>query len=1330
MRYRAPAGRHDDWLALLDVEGQFITVPILRAAFPSGLDAVPAELRAEVRARLGALASAPASEDARWAWIAWLLRTVLGWKDRMVDGARAAAIAYAVPEYRETIRADAVLIGEDGKPRAVVLRVPFGTPFGRRPAGSDWNASPFERAGLLARARGIRIALLTDGDAISLVWVPSEGIGGHATWKSDLFAEGAERAVFASFVSLLHSRRFFGAQADDQLERLFERSALAQQDLTKTLGLQVRRAVELLVAAFSAADRDAGYTLLADVPPHAAYEAAATVMMRLVFVLFAEERGLLPLSDPLYAASYALSTLRDQLDADAMRLGDEPLERRATAWRRLLAMFGAVHDGIAHDRLRMPAYGGRLFDPRRYAVLSRIRVDDLTVKAVLEAVQTIVLSARGTQTRRTLSFRTLDVEQIGHVYEGLLDHDAVRVDELYVGLDGKAGNEPEVPLSELEAAAERGDAALGAYLAEVTHRSESSIRKQLERGRAAARGDDPALRRLVMTACDSDEDVVARVLPFAALLRLDLHGLPTIFPPESLVVKQTRARRDSGTEYTPRALADEIVRYALEPLVYAGPLEGKPPEEWTLKPSAEILALRICDPACGSGAFLVAACRYLADRVAEAWAKEGRIAADDATREAQREIAERCLYGVDRDPMAVEMAKLSVWLLTFSRERPFGFLDHAIKEGDSLLGITSMEQLRELHLDSQRGMILHKGTLFDATRLLETFVDEAIELRGAIESAPSITVRDARDKAALHERAEQATRTARIIADALVGIGLQFANRPRSERDGALLELGDLVARVLSERNSSHVFDALESIERDAQRRLNAGRPPQAPPRNPLHWPLAFPEVVAAGGRGFDLIVGNPPFLGGKFITGRFGTDYRAFLVEHIANDRRGHADLVAYFFLRAAEIGKRVAMLATNTIAQGDTRHVGLDALVEDGWSIVRAERSRPWPGSASLEIAELWLAQNADRETKRLGGVRVPGISPLLLPVSRVSGNPFVLAENADLAFIGSFVLGMGFTMGPTEAQQLIAADPRNAEVLFPYINGDDVCNRSGPSASRWVINFFNWTEGRAQSYRALFQRVVDDVRPSRMRTKGSYKTYWWRFGRPCLELYRNIAGLQWVSVVPLVSKYVMPVKLPTTMVYSHTTAVIASDSFGVFGTISSDVHRAWARRYGSTMRTDTRYTPTDCFETFPRPPETAGVGDVMERLDAVRSRFMRDHALGMTATYNRYHDPTDRDPALTELRQLHRALDAAVIEAYGWTDIVVDHDFRVTGEGTRCAMSQNAVNEILDRLLELNHRRYAEERARGLHDKKRRANGRRTAGGNGNSAGTFFDEATTHV
>ena len=132
--------------------------------------------------------------------------------------------------------------------------------------------------------------------------------------------------------------------------------------------------------------------------------------------------------------------------------------------------------------------------------------------------------------------------------------------------------------------------------------------------------------------------------------------------------------------------------------------------------------------------------------------------------------------------------------------------------------------------------------------------------------------------------------------------------------------------------------------------------------RKPFHWPLEFPEVFVDKGdkAGFAAIMGNPPFQGGQKITGVLGTDYRDYLVEHLANGKRGSADLCAYFFLRATNLVRpegMAALLATNTIAQGDTREVGLDQITASGWTIPRAIPSRKWPGEASLEVAHIWL-------------------------------------------------------------------------------------------------------------------------------------------------------------------------------------------------------------------------------------------------------------------------------------------------------------------------------------------------------------------------------------
>src|SRR3954454_6007554 len=188
------------------------------------------------------------------------------------------------------------------------------------------------------------------------------------------------------------------------------------------------------------------------------------MMMRLVFLFVAEERRLLPLDDPLYAESYAASTLREQLEERATRFGEDPLERSSAAWYRLLALSRGVHGGIDHEALRLPAYGGGLFDPDRYPFLegrnagtdwrddraAPLPVDDRTVLHLLTALQVLTEPARAGQppTSVRLSFRALDVEQIGHVYEGLLDHTAVRTADAVLGLVG-AGEE-EIAVSALE----------------------------------------------------------------------------------------------------------------------------------------------------------------------------------------------------------------------------------------------------------------------------------------------------------------------------------------------------------------------------------------------------------------------------------------------------------------------------------------------------------------------------------------------------------------------------------------------------------------------------------------------------------------------------------------------------------------------------------------------------------------------------------------------------------------------------------------------------------------------------------------------------------------
>ena len=304
----------------------------------------------------------------------------------------------------------------------------------------------------LCRSTGVRLGLVTNGERWTLVDAPVGQTAGYASWYAGFGSRSRSRWP--------PSRRCSACAASsrvaetDTLEAMLDESVAFQQEVTDQLGYQVRRAVEVLVQALDRADLDRKRELLRDVPPARLYEAALTVMMRLVFLFCAEERGLLLLGDAIYDANYAVSTLRAQLREEADRVGVEVLERRQDAWARLLATFRAVYGGIEHEALRLPALGGSLFDPDRFPFLegraagtswretpaSPLPIDNRTVLHLLEALQLLRMRGDGgTSEARKLSYRALDIEQIGHVYEGLLDHVAVRVDTDTLGTDRHQG---------------------------------------------------------------------------------------------------------------------------------------------------------------------------------------------------------------------------------------------------------------------------------------------------------------------------------------------------------------------------------------------------------------------------------------------------------------------------------------------------------------------------------------------------------------------------------------------------------------------------------------------------------------------------------------------------------------------------------------------------------------------------------------------------------------------------------------------------------------------------------------------------------------------------
>ncbi len=1334
------AAQRHAWLELLQVSGPFLTVPVADQVWPTALPPVATNVRADVRTKLAKLLSGAGQDRAELARA--VFGTALAWGDNLVEGpALPATLSETVAEHGALLRPDFAFgaesvdededdmpveeaeegdEGEDNQAPASARPGQGGdspwkllgmwVPWGRHPlvrsVEAGWAASPVERLAALLRARDVPVGLVSDGRWWALVWAPRGKPVGAAVWDASLWSEEPES--LEAFVALLGRQRFLGVAREDRLPSLLQRSAEAQEEVTVALGGQVRAAVEMLVERLDDLDREAGGALLDGVSDDDLYAGVVTVMMRVLFLLFAEERRLLPSDDERYDTAYSVGRLVEQLEHRASLNGEQTLEHRSGAWHRLLAVARALHRGVAHEDMRLPPYGGNLFDPDRFPWLEGRgskppRVDDLTVLRVLEAVQYVVIKGE----RRRLSFRAVDVEQIGYVYEGLLELEVRSATEPVIKLRRQAKKGLSfIGLHEAELAAEDLETwAATDYIGEAkaTPARLKAAARWLDQ--AAPAGTVAGIRQALGTLGPQLE-------PLAPLVRCNERGHPLITLVGGRFVAPSTRRASTGAHYTPRSLAEEVVCHTLEPLVYRpGPLETLEAAKWVLRPSSELLALRVADIAMGSGAFLVAACRYLADRLVEAWDTEGDVEATLALAQrteqtadaevapvvlrARRQVAEHCLYGVDINPLAVEMAKLSLWLITMDKERPFGFLNDRLVCGDSLLGLTSVAQLEALHIDPGASKRSRHASLDFAAEWRQVLANAA-DTRRRITATPVVKVSDVEHKMRLLAEAQAATDTLQLVADALTGAGMRAAGLPVKKRNEAFLAFEPAVWAL----NGSGGTKALDRY----CLQLDAGRPEGKEPRRPLHWPIEFPEIFAdAATPGFDAIIGNPPFLGGQKISGALGADYLAWLSAWDGCGKKGSCDLAARFVLRTDKLLRPTGQLGyvtTNTLLEGDTLAVGLLQLEGRGWVVRRGRSAHPWPStSANLSVVEVWASKTATSADAVLDDEPVPHLTVDLQPYLTETGRPERLQENDGAAFIGSYVLGLGFTMEQSEAEALIEEDAKNAEVLFPYVIGADLNRRPDCSASRWIINFQDWPLERAERYSLPMDRVRRFVKPERDRNKRqSRRERWWWYAERAPELYQAISGLDHVLAISLTSSTVAPVRVKTGRVFDQTCVVFALNGFANLALLGSSVHQCWVLRYGSTLETRIRYIQSNVFVTFPRPSSTSRLEELGETLDTERRELMLGRSLGLTKLYNQVHDPDVADPAIVRLREVHAEVDQAVLEAYGWADLDPGIGHHKTKIGTRWTVSPRARFELLDRLLVEDHRRAALERSRG--------------------------------
>ncbi len=925
-------------------------------------------------------------KDALYKWCDIVFENLLGYKsERFLKGNNIPASYSHTAMTGDNLKPNRILFDSATRETplcAISIEPPVKGRQGYRMLGVGKGRTSYSKLLEYLRLSNIKLGILTNGIQIRLVYASAD----HETWVEwdvrSWFEDEQLRQQLHGFLTLLSE---YGTQSRDgatfPLLQAIETSRSKQAELASVMGTQIRSAVELIIDHLNIAKQkqpdilknvfNNGNNGMASSKQvrDALYQAASRIIMRVVVVLFAEAKDLLSRSQLIYEQSYGVEGLFEQLRKARQFDGPESLEDRYYAWNRLLALFKLIHDGCSYADLNIQQYGGILFRPgdsssddivlRAMSVFeeNRFRIPDSIILRILERLKIGRIKVKQGRSSRMVQgmvdFSDLRTEFIGIMYEGLLDFELHATPQPMVVLN--LGKEPVLPLDLLEAKSDKELKDLISKLGkEDKDKSESGEDSEDEES------DDESLPDEAEEETEEIDDTVddqtdqeysevdrrkmqavdwaKRAAEAAGMIkqkrgeddyyyqkRLDKAAdrliVKVIDKDEFYLARWGGTRKGTGTFYTKPGLAVPTARRTLEPLLF-DTVDGKQ----IPKTPEDILALKVCDPSCGSASFLVAALHYITEALYKSLiyhrkinvespvtpvlpfgtSSEGKLKEDllpvspsderfeDMVRSRlRRHVVERCIYGVDLNPMAVELARLSLWIETMDSRLPFGFLDHKIKVGNSLVGCWF-----DTFGDYPLAAWLREGGNKDDTEKITDQLKGERAGKGGKGRRPGQGIVLEQMKRIILRKAgvmplgfhEQGVTPDSVHDDALKKLqeihDITIGNPEKRERKYKEEFLGNEIYHRLKQSFDAWCaawfwpvdkFDeALPSPDEifDPGERTIAMVNELADRYKFFHWELEFPDVFITADSGFDVIVGNPPWEISKPNSKEFFSNY------------------------------------------------------------------------------------------------------------------------------------------------------------------------------------------------------------------------------------------------------------------------------------------------------------------------------------------------------------------------------------------------------------------------------------------------------------------------